>query len=58
MQGGGHGHSQSGTRGNKKIGFSGTKGAKASDNQESTKGGKAAKSATEYKCHNSGKSGY
>lgn len=43
------GHMQSGNRGNKKIGFSGS-GKKASDNQESTSGGKSPKRTVEFDC--------
>jgi hypothetical protein len=48
-------HASSGTRGNKKIGFSGkANGASdASKVKEKTSGGKSHKSATAYKCHNS-----
>lgn len=44
----GSGHAESGNRGNKHIGFKGGKGMKASDNQESTSGGKSPKRTTEY----------
>lgn len=58
MQGSGHSHS--GTRGNKKIGFHSTaKGAADASNQkEKTSGGKSDKSATFYKTGTGEKGSY
>lgn len=47
MKSGGHGHSQTGTRGHDKIGLK--KSFKMASGP-GTKGGKSAKSATEYDC--------
>ena len=50
MKGGGHGHSQSGSRGNKKIGGGMAKSfGDASTKTEKTSGGRSAKSDTQFK---------
>lgn len=54
MKSGGHGHSQSGTRGNSKVGLK--KSFKMASGP-GTSGGKSAKSATEYDCGCAAKKG-